>query len=100
MYNLIDIFYFHSFPAESSRPYLRHIENVENSDYINACYVDVSVPRMMLFEIHCCVLINANWFQNIIFRWMPLIVPNPFTFFLLFLPFLFCSSSINDFFLY
>ena len=30
------------FPAESSRPYLSHIENVENSDYINACYVDVS----------------------------------------------------------
>ena len=29
--------------AESSRAYLKHIENVESSDYINACYVDVSV---------------------------------------------------------
>ena len=28
--------------AESSRPHLSHIENVANSDYINACYVDVS----------------------------------------------------------
>ncbi|CAB3989657.1 receptor-type tyrosine- phosphatase F-like [Paramuricea clavata] len=28
------------YPTESGRPYLKHIENVENSDYINACYVD------------------------------------------------------------
>ena len=28
--------------AEVSRVYLRHLEDVENSDYINACYVDVS----------------------------------------------------------
>ena len=28
--------------AEISRVYLRHLEDVENSDYINACYVDVS----------------------------------------------------------
>ena len=41
---------FHIFPAESSRPYLSHIENVENSDYINACYVDVSLC-IILFEI-------------------------------------------------
>ena len=40
---LLDILYFHSSPAESNRPYLKHIENVENSDYINACYVDVSL---------------------------------------------------------
>ena len=35
--------YFMCFLAESSRPHLSHIENVENSDYINACYVDVSL---------------------------------------------------------
>ena len=28
--------------AEVSRVYLRHLEDVENSDYINACFVDVS----------------------------------------------------------
>ena len=28
--------------AEANRPYLSHIENISNSDYINACYVDVS----------------------------------------------------------
>ena len=35
-------FVHHIFPAESGRPQLSYIENVENSDYINACYVDVS----------------------------------------------------------
>jgi protein tyrosine phosphatase len=40
---------YHIFPAESGRPYLKHIDNVENSDYINACYVDVSVLMTMSF---------------------------------------------------
>ena len=34
-----------SIPAESSRASLCHIQNVENSDYINACFVDVSLSR-------------------------------------------------------
>ena len=37
-----DIFLSSFSVAEVSRVHLRHLEDVENSDYINACYVDVS----------------------------------------------------------
>ena len=37
-----------SFPGEINRVYLQHLEDVDYSDYINACYVDVSADSVLL----------------------------------------------------
>jgi hypothetical protein len=81
----------HIFPAESGRPYLKHIENVENSDYINACYVDVSVlMKMSFWNTWLCVYQRRGWKHFCQCRRLPLcqyfnfIVNTNFLFFLSF----------------